>query len=210
MPDIETIRTSITLYGQLAGYGFLFAIIFAETGLFFGFFLPGDSILFPAGVLAAQGILDLPTLVILTFAASVSGNAVGYHFGHRIGKRLFVKEDSLFFHKNHLVRAKLFYQKHGAKAIVLARFMPIVRTFAPIVAGIGEMSYPKFLFYSAFGGVLWAIGLPVLGFFLGRSIPDIDRYLILIIALIILASISPGIYHVLKGLLSIYRRSSQQ
>lgn len=183
---------------KTGGYLGIFAIIFAETGLMLGFFLPGDSLLFTAGIFAAQGFFDITLLCILVFIASVTGNLVGYTFGHKVGKRLFRKEDSLLFHKDHLIRAKNFYEDHGGKTIIIARFMPIIRTFAPIVAGMGDMPYSKFATYSVFGGILWAIGLPILGFYLGNAVPDIDRYLLPIIAFIILASVAPGFYHTLK------------
>src|SRR3989344_3521441 len=133
------------------GYIGLFEIIFAESGLLIGFFLPGDSVLFTAGFLASQDILNIYILVPLLFVAAVVGDSVGYTFGHKVGKRLFTKEDSIFFHKDHLIKAKNFYDKHGGKTVTIARFLPFVRTFAPIVAGIGDMPYPKFLVYNVVG-----------------------------------------------------------
>lgn len=180
------------------GYLGVFAIVFTESGLLFGFFLPGDSLLFTAGFLASQNFFDIKILALGCFVAAVLGDNVGYYIGHRFGRRLFHKEDSLFFHKDHLVRANEFYKKHGGKTIILARFMPFIRTFAPVVAGIGDMHYSTFLFYNIIGGFLWAIGLTTAGFFLGSIIPDVDKYLLPIIFLIILASISPGLYHALK------------
>lgn len=182
-------------------------VIFAESGLFIGFFLPGDSLLFTAGLLAARGtfhvfsdnpVVELVILIIGCFIAAVAGVSVGYAFGRRVGPALFNREDSLFFHKDHLIKANAFYEKHGGKTIVLARFLPIVRTFAPIVAGAGQMSYRPFLFYNVIGGALWAIGLPTAGFFLGSIIPDIDKYLLPIIALIILISVAPTVLHITK------------
>lgn len=192
------------MHGDLAalietvGYLGIFAIVFAETGLLFGFFLPGDSLLFTAGILASQGIFKIIPLCFLLFIAAVTGDSVGYYIGHRFGRRLFHREDSIFFHKDHLVTAQKFYEKHGGKTIILARFMPIIRTFAPVVAGIGNMEYSKFLAFNVVGGFLWAVGLPLAGYFLGKAIPDVDRYLLSIIALIVLISIAPGIYHTMK------------
>src|SRR3990167_8812032 len=163
---------------QAVGYVGLFAIVFAETGLFIGFFLLGDSLLFTAGLLASQGIFNIYFLLPLLFSAAVIGDSTGYFIGHKFGKRLFERERSRFFNKEHLLRAKHFYQKHGGKTIILARFIPVIRTFAPIVAGMADMKYSTFLFFNIFGGLLWAIGMPALGFFLGASIPDIDRYLL--------------------------------
>lgn len=193
--EMFDIQHLITLYGPLAGYAIIFAIIFAETGLFFGFFLPGDSLLFTAGFLASQGIFNIYILSALLFIAAVVGDSTGYLIGHRYGKRLFKKEDSLLFHKDHLLRAKSFYEKHGGKTIIIARFMPVIRTFAPVVAGIGDMEYKTFLAYNMVGGLLWAIGLPALGYILGSSIPDVDKYLLPIVGGIVLLSILPGIYH---------------
>ncbi len=192
------------MHGDLAalietvGYLGIFGIVFAETGLLFGFFLPGDSLLFTAGILASQGIFNIVPLCLLLFVAAVSGDSVGYYIGHKFGRRLFHRSDSLFFHKDHLIRAQRFYEKHGGKTIILARFIPIIRTFAPVVAGIGNMEYSKFLAFNVVGGFLWAVGLPLAGYFLGRAIPDVDRYLLPIIAAIVLVSIAPGIYHAMK------------
>lgn len=183
---------------EAAGYLGVFAIIFAESGLLVGFFLPGDSLLFTAGFLASQGFFNIVTLTTLTFIAAVSGDSVGYMFGHKIGKKLFQKEDSIFFHKKHLLRAQKFYEKHGGKAITLARFLPVVRTFAPIVAGMGDMPYKKFLLYNILGGFLWAVLIPVLGYYLGSTIPGVDKYLLPILAVIIIISVLPTAFHLIK------------
>lgn len=177
------------------GYLGLFAIVFAESGLFFGFFLPGDSLLFISGLLASQKIFSLPILIVILTVAAIAGVSVGYAFGKKVGERLFNREDSLFFHKDHLKRANEFYSKHGGKTIVLARFMPFIRTFAPIVAGMGEMKYSRFLFYNILGALLWVVGLTLLGFWLGNIVSDVDQYLLPIIALIVLVSILPGLIH---------------
>ena len=181
------------------GYIGLFAIIFAESGLFIGFFLPGDSLLFTAGVLASQGFFNIWILSLLTFLAAVLGDNFGYAFGRRVGPAIFRREDSWLFHKDHLERAKVFYEKHGAKTLVLARFLPIVRTFAPILAGVGKMHYPAFFFYNILGGFLWAIGMTWLGYFLGATIPGVDKYLIPIILAIIVLSAMPTLVHIIKN-----------
>ncbi len=183
---------------ETIGYIGVFGIIFAESGLLFGFFLPGDSLLFTAGFLASQGIFNIWILSIGCFLAAVIGDSVGYFFGHKVGKRLFHKKESFFFHKDNLKKAELFYEKHGGKTIILARFIPLIRTFAPIVAGIGSMRYSMFLFYNVIGGLIWGIGLTLSGYFLGRLIPDVDKYLIPIILGIIVISLLPTIVHVLK------------
>jgi membrane-associated protein len=178
------------------GYPGLFAIIFAETGLFLGFFLPGDSLLITAGVFAAKGDLNIFILMALLFLAGVLGNMVGYIFGHKVGKRLFSREDSKLFHKKHLKHAHAFYEKHGGVAIILARFIPVVRTFAPIVAGIADMPYATFMLYNIVGGFLWTVGLIMVGFFLGKLIPD--KYFEPIILVVIFVSLLPAIYEAVK------------
>lgn len=180
------------------GYLGLFAIVFAESGLFVGAFLPGDSLLFTAGFLASQGILNIYFLMPLLFAAATVGDSVGYAFGQRYGKRLFRKEDSIFFHKKHLHKAKAFYDKHGGKTVTIGRFLPIVRTFAPIVAGMADMPYRRFLAYNLLGGFLWAVCIPLAGFFLGSFIPDVDKYLIPIVLAIVVLSIAPTAIHILR------------
>ena len=180
------------------GYLGIFGIIFAESGLFLGFFLPGDSLLFTACFLASQGFFNILLLMALCFLGAVLGDSFGYAFGRKTGPAIFSREDSLFFHKRHLERARLFYEKHGGKTIVLARFMPVIRTFAPISAGVGNMRYRTFLYYNVFGGVIWAIGMPFLGYFLGSVIPDVDKYIIPMVAAIIVLSFLPPVTHVLR------------
>ncbi len=181
---------------KTAGYLGLFAIIFAETGLLVGFFLPGDSLLFTAGFLASQDVFNIWLLVPICFVAAVTGDAVGYAFGHRVGRRLFTRERSLLFRPEHLLRAEQFFQRQGGKAVILARFLPVVRTFVPVIAGVGAMPYSRFVVFNVIGAVLWAVGLPVAGFFLGSAIPSVDRYLLPIIVLIIVASIAPSAIHI--------------
>jgi membrane-associated protein len=182
---------------EAVGYAGLFGIVFAETGLFLGFFLPGDSLLFVAGFLAGQGLFSLPVLVIGLVIAAVIGNVFGYEFGRRVGQKLFSREDSIIFKKAHAVRAQKFYDKHGPKMIVLARFMPIVRTFAPIVAGVAKMRFPIFLIYNIIGAVAWTMLLVILGYFLG-SVIDVDRYLLPIVLTIVVVSFLPAIISYLK------------
>lgn len=183
---------------KAVGYAGLFGIVFAESGLFVGFFLPGDSLLFTAGFLASQGFLDVKTLMLITFLGAILGDSFGYAFGKKVGPMIFKKEDSLFFHKDHLERARRFYEKYGGKTLILARFMPIVRTFAPILAGVGRMRYSTFLVYNVVGGFLWSVGVTWLGYYLGNTIPGVDRYLIPIILFIIFLSVSPEIWHIIR------------
>ena len=191
-------HTDLNALIQNIGYIGIFAIVFAESGLFFGFFLPGDSLLFTAGFLASQGILSLPILLVGCFVAAVLGDNVGYVFGHKVGRKFFQKEESFFFHPKNLIKTEEFYKKHGAKTIILARFIPVIRTFAPIVAGIGSMNYATFIKYNIVGGILWGIGVTSAGYLLGKTIPGADKYLTLIIIGIIFVSILPGIIHVLQ------------
>ncbi len=183
---------------QTAGYAGLFFIIFAESGLLIGFFFPGDSLLFTAGFLASQGFLNIIPLALLTFAAAILGDNVGYAFGKKVGPAIFKKEESLFFHKDYLVKAENYYNKYGGKTIILARFMPVVRTFAPIIAGVGKMEYKEFLFFNFIGGTIWGLGMPLLGYFLGSVIPSVDKYLGPLVILIIVVSFIPPIWEFLK------------
>ena len=180
---------------QAAGYVGLTAIIFTETGLLVGFFLPGDSLLVTAGLLASQPEfgLNVYLLGLILSIAAVVGDTVGYHIGRLSGPRIFTREDSLLFNKKHLYRAQDFYERHGGKTIILARFMPIVRTFAPVVAGVGNMKYSSFLAYNVAGGILWVWSMLFTGYFLGRYVPGIDRHIEKVIILVIFLSILPGI-----------------
>jgi membrane-associated protein len=182
------------------GYFGIWAIVFAESGLLVGFFLPGDSLLFTSGFLASQNFLDVRVLIFGCFVFAVLGDNVGYATGYRFGRRLFQKDDSWLFHKKHLVTAQNFYNQHGRKAVVLARFMPIIRTFAPIVAGMGSMQYRTFMAYNLIGGFVWTVGMTLLGYFLGKVIPaeQIDKYLLPIILAIIVVSLIPSIVHLIQ------------
>lgn len=183
---VEAIKT--------VGYVGLFSIIFAETGLFLGFFFPGDSLLFVAGVLASQGFFSLPLLLVVLFAAAFTGNMVGYWFGAFVGPKIFSREDSFLFRRSHILKAQAFYERYGGKTIVLARFVPIIRTFAPIVAGVARMHYGTFALFNFVGAFLWSVGLTVAAYYLGSLIENIDRYLLPIIVLIIIVSVLPGVF----------------
>jgi membrane-associated protein len=173
------------------GYVALAAIVFTETGLLIGFFLPGDSLLITAGLVAAAGGLDIWLLNGLLMAAAIVGDSVGYAIGYRAGPRIFTREDSRWFSRRHLVRTHEFYKRHGGKTIVLARFIPIIRTFAPVVAGVGRMEYRRFLAYNVLGGIGWVASLTWAGFLLGRTIPDIGRYIHIVIAVVVILSVIP-------------------
>jgi len=193
--DLAHLRQLLGSLGFWGGHFAIWAVVFAESGLFIGFFLPGDSLLFTAGFLASQGFLNIQLLVVGAFICAVVGDNVGYATGHKFGRRLFRKEDSWLFHKKHLLTAQKFYDKHGKKTVVLARFMPIVRTFAPIIAGIGAMHYRTFIAYNLIGGFAWTFGITLLGYFLGQVIPDVDKYLLPIIVVIVVVSLAPSVLH---------------
>lgn len=183
-------------------------VIFAESGLLIGFFLPGDSLLFTAGVLFSTGIFpghipfNIHTFILLLFIAAVLGDTVGYWFGRKAGPRIFKKQDARLFKQAHIARAQAFYEKHGGKTIIIARFIPIIRTFAPIVAGVGHMPYRRFIAFNVIGGLLWTAGITYLGYFVGNLFMqanlDIDHVLLPIIAIIILISVLPPAIHILK------------
>src|SRR5579884_3618152 len=176
------------------GYVGLTAVIFAETGLLVGFFFPGDSLLVTAGLLAATtGALNVCWLGLLLTIASIVGNTSGYVIGRAAGPRLFTRENSVLFNKKHLYRAHEFYERHGGKTVILARFMPIVRTFVPVVAGMAQMEYRRYTIYNAVGGIGWIWSMLFIGYFLGRYIPGVDQHIELVIALVILVSLMPGI-----------------
>lgn len=176
---------------ETTGYVGLFVIIFAESGLIIGFFLPGASLLFTAGLLASQGYLNIWYLAPLLGFAAILGDNVGYWFGAKVGPRIFTREDSFFFHKKHIDRTREFFAKYGSKTILLARFVPFVRTFAPILAGVGSMHYPTFVFYNIAGALLWASGITTFGYVVGSTFPWAEEYLELIILCIILVTFSP-------------------
>lgn len=183
---------------QSGGLLLVALIVFAESGLLIGFFLPGDTLLLSAGVFAAQGKLDLGLLILAVVTAAILGDNVGYSIGRRTGKRIFKKEDGIFFRSEHIDRAEKFYEAHGGKTIILARFVPVVRTFAPIVAGVGKMPRRRFLFYNIFGGVFWGAGVTLLGYWFGSKIPDIDHYIMPVIGTVTILTFGPALYHIFK------------
>jgi len=171
----------------------LVVIVFTETGLLLGFFLPGDSLLVTAGIFAARGDLDLLTLNTTLSLAAIAGDSVGYGIGARTGPKIFTREESLFFNRKHLISAQKFYEQHGGFTIFIARFMPIIRTFAPVVAGVGAMQYRKFLAYNVFGGIFWVLTTTLAGYYLGMMIPNIQERIHVVIAIVIFLSLLPAI-----------------
>jgi len=181
------------------GYAVLVAIVFTETGLLVGFFLPGDSLLITAGLVAGTGGLNIWWINALLMAAAIAGDSVGYAIGFKAGPRIFSREDSLLFHRRHLIRTREFYERYGGKTIVLARFIPIIRTFAPVVAGVGQMAYRRFLFFNVFGGIGWVASLTWAGYLLGQTVPNIDRHIHLVVAVVIVLSVLPIVGEILKA-----------
>jgi membrane-associated protein len=184
---------------QWAGLFGLAAIIFSETGLLVGVFLPGDSLLVTAGLLAARGYLNIYTLVPVLTLAAICGNSVGYSIGRATGPRIFNRENSLFFNKKHAIRAHEFYEKHGRKTIVLAQFMPVIRTFAPVVAGVGGMKYRTFIAFNIIGAVSWIWSMLAIGYFLGSYIPGIDQHIEVVVAVVVFISLLPGLISWYRG-----------
>ncbi len=189
-------RTLLETFGYIG----LFIIVFAESGLFFGFFLPGDSLLLTAGLFAAQGVFNIWLLLPIIFVAAVLGDNVGYWFGRKTGPALFNRDDSLLFKRKNLLAAKAFYDKRGGLTLVLARFMPFIRTFAPIVAGAVEMEYRRFMLFNLIGGLLWGIGVTLAGFLLGNMFdPEVlDRYFLIIVVVVVAVSVLPTALHIWK------------
>ena len=189
LPGPKQIIENASPFGELL----VMAIIFAETGLLIGFFLPGDSLLFTAGLLANQGDLNIAFLLVGVFAAAVIGDQVGYQFGRKAGPSIFRKPDAKLFRQEYVEHTKTFFDNHGPKTIVIARFVPVVRTFAPVLAGVGEMKWKTFTVYNLIGALVWAVGITLLGYALGSAIgtDNVDKYLYPIIAVIILVSFIP-------------------
>jgi membrane-associated protein len=183
-------------YIGLAGMGL---IVFAETGLFIGFFFPGDSLLVTAGIFAARGDFDIVLLNIVLIVAAIAGNTVGYWTGKRAGAALYSRPDSRFFKRRYLERTRDFYERHGGKTIVITRFMPIVRTFAPIVAGAASMPYARFAIYNVLGAILWVVSLTLCGYALGHVIPDIESRIHIVVAIVIVVSFVPGLVSWLRN-----------
>ncbi len=176
-----------------AGYLGMTLIVFAETGLLVGFFLPGDSLLVTAGLVSARGLIDVYKLGLLLNLAAIAGNSTGYLIGRMTGPRIFTRDDSLLFSKKHVFKAQEFYAHHGRKAIVLAQFMPIIRTFSPVIAGVGRMPYKQFLLISVIGTIIWVWSMLFTGYFLGTYIPGIDKHIEILVLTVIFVSVLPGL-----------------
>jgi membrane-associated protein len=184
---------------EVGGLLGMFIVVYAETGLLIGFFLPGDSLLVTAGLFAARGDLDIVWLNLSLMVAAIVGDATGYWIGYKAGMAIYKRPDSFFFRKKHLIAAHEFYEKHGGKTIIIARFMPFIRTFAPVVAGAGTMSYPRFAAYNVVGGIGWVASMTLIGYFLGQAVPDLDKNIHVVVAVVIFLSLLPGIIAYLRA-----------
>ena len=191
MFDIETLIAT-------GGIALIAAIVFAESGLLIGFFLPGDTLLFGAGLAASQGKISLPWLLVAVIIAAIVGDNVGYSIGRRAGPRIFKRKDGILFRQDYLVKSEAFYEKHGGKTIILARFTPIVRTFAPVVAGAGKMTRKRFMIFNIAGALLWGGMMPILGYSIGGKIPHLDKYIEVVIIGVMVLSILAAFAHILK------------
>jgi membrane-associated protein len=196
--DLASGRYALDDLVRWGGYVVLVAIVFTETGLLVGFFLPGDSLLITAGLVAATGGLNIWWLNVLLVVAAVAGDSVGYSIGYRVGPRLFTREKSLLFNPRHVERTREFYARHGAKTIVIARFVPIIRTFAPVVAGVGAMRYRRFVFYNIAGGVGWVTSMIWAGYLLGQTIPNIGDRIHWVVGIVIVLSVIPIVTEVVR------------
>jgi membrane-associated protein len=192
---------------QAGGLLLIAAIIFAESGMFVGFFFPGDTLLLTAGVFAAQGKLSLASVIGVVALAAIAGDNTGYHIGKRYGRQLFRKPDGLIFRQEYVRRAERFYERFGSRTMLIAHFVPVVRTFVPPVAGVAHMDYKKFVLFDAIGDIAWATIVTLIGYWFGTKIPNLDHYIVLAVVAVMLITLGPTIYHVVKALLE-KRRSS--
>jgi membrane-associated protein len=189
----------IQSHSQLISLLIISVIIFTESGIPIGFFLPGDTLLFTAGFFASKNYINIFALIGVVLVAKIIGGIVGYYIGDQAGRKLFTRKNSLFFRKDYLETAEVFYRKNGGKAVVLGQFVPVVRTFSPIIAGFSEMILKKFMFYNFLGALLWAVTIPILGYWLGHRITNIDKYILPVIVLAIIISLAPAFWHLFVG-----------
>lgn len=187
--------TNILMTGGLL---LLAIIVYAEVGLLLGFFLPGDTLLIAAGIYAQQGEVSILAVIVVVAVAAITGDSTGYYFGHRLGPKVFKKPDGLIFRKDHIKKAEAFYAKYGAKSLLISHFIPIVRTFQPVMAGVGHMPYSKFLLFSTIGDLIWAISLPLLGYYLGSKVPHIDEYILVTLVGGIFLVLATTLFHIVQ------------
>lgn len=190
---------NVTHLVQSGGLILIAAIIFAESGMFVGFFFPGDTLLLTAGIFAGQGKLPLALTILVIAVAAIAGDNTGYHIGKRYGRQLFRKPDGVVFRQEYVQRAERFYERFGSRTMLLAHFVPVVRTFAPPVAGIAKMNYGKFVIYDAVGDTAWAAIVTLIGYWFGTKIPNIDHYILLAVAAAMIFTLGPTFYHLIKA-----------
>ncbi len=191
----------VTHIVQTGGLLLIAAMIFAESGMFIGFFFPGDTLLLTAGIFAAQGKLSVISVIGVVAIAAIIGDNVGYHIGKRYGRRLFSKPDGIIFRQEYVQRSEKFYEKWGSKTMLIAHFVPVVRTFAPAVAGVGRMNYKQFVIFDAIGDIAWAVSVTLIGYWFGTKIPNIDHYIVLAVMAVVLITLGPTVYHLVRALL---------
>lgn len=191
------------------GLVLLGGIVFAEVGLLLGFFLPGDTLLIAAGIYAHSGHLSIVSVIIVVALAAIIGDSTGYYVGKKLGPRVFNKPDGLIFRKDHIDKAEAFYEKYGAKTLLISHFLPIVRTFQPLLAGVGAMTYRKFLLFNVIGDIAWAVSVPLLGYYVGSRIPGVDKYIQLVLAGVIIITAGPTIFHIIKLKMAQHNRKDQ-
>ncbi len=199
---------NVTHIVQAGGLLLIAALIFGESGMFIGFFFPGDTLLLSAGIFAGQGKLSLAAIFVVVSVAAIAGDNVGYHIGKRYGRRLFSKPDGIVFRQEYVKRAEAFYEKYGSKTMLIAHFVPIVRTFAPAVAGVARMNYKQFVMFDAIGDIAWAVIVTLIGYWFGTKIPNIDHYILLAVAAVMAITLGPAFYHLTKALLK--KRTSKK
>ncbi len=184
---------------QSGGLPLIAIFLFAEVGLFLGFFLPGDTLLIAAGIYAKQGKLSLAAVILVAASAAIAGDSTGYSIGRKLGRKVFTKDDGIIFRKDHIEKAEAFYEKHGAKTLLVSHYLPIIRTFTPLLAGVARMDYRKFLFFNVIGDITWAVSVTLVGYYVGSRIPGVDKYILLIIGSVVLASLVPTLYHLTRA-----------
>lgn len=202
MFDVESII-------QTGGLLLIAAIVFAESGMFVGFFFPGDTLLMTAGIFAAQGHLNITEVIVVIALAAILGDNVGYHIGKRYGRGLFKKKDGIFFRQDYVQKAERFYERFGSRTMLFSHYVPVVRTFAPPVAGVAKMNYKQFFFYDAIGIISWAFLVTMVGYWFGHKIPNVENYVILGVVGVMAFTLGPTIYHVIKALIEDRRRAKQ-
>lgn len=185
----------VTHLVQVGGLLLVGIFVFAEVGLFLGFFLPGDTLLIAAGIYAKQGKLNIAALITVSALAAIAGDSLGYYIGRKLGPKVFTKDDGLIFRRDHIDKAEWVYERYGSKALLVTHFIAIVRTFMPLMAGVARMPYRRFLTFDAIGDIFWAVSVTLVGYYVGSRIPNVDRYILLALAAVVLASLLPALYH---------------